>query len=70
MTGRPVNRKRCWYGISRVVPGAIEAHPVVTSSRRDAPVVAQIVNRHIRAALGFAAIPELSDGLPVSEGPG
>lgn len=69
MTRCTINGKGCGHGVGHIVPGAVEAHPVVTSSCRNAPVVAQVRDRHVGTALGLAPVPQLRDRLSVSKRP-
>ena len=66
---RSINCKRSGHGIGRVVPAAVEAHSVVAAACRNAAVIAEIVDGHVGAALGLAAIPELRNSLSIGERP-
>jgi len=59
----------CRHGVGRVVPRPVEPKPNVGATRRNGPVVAQVVHGHIGAALRVAAVPETGDRLAVGERP-
>jgi hypothetical protein len=57
LASHSVHCKRGRCGIRRIVPGAVEAHSRVASSRANAAVVTLVGNRHVGATLGYIAIP-------------
>src|ERR1035438_9540894 len=70
LAGRSIDCERRGYGVSCVVPGSVESHAGVASSRRDAAVVTHIGHCDVGAALHHVAVPHLGDCLTIGKGPG
>src|ERR1017187_10471833 len=68
--GRSVDRERRGYCVGDAVPGAVESDSGEAATGCDAAVVTLVFHRHVRATLGFNAVPEGRNCLPVGKGPG
>src|SRR6185312_6527070 len=67
--GRAVQGEVGRYRVGAVVPGSVEAEGGVGAGG-DRSVVGDVLDRHVRAGLGVAAVPQLGDRLAGGEGPG